>query len=114
MQDALVIATPTLLTACALRGWLGAGHRVAELWCCEPQSGFLRPPRSLAGRLFPDFDAAHVLAEIRVHGLAEGDLAGAADTAEGFTLVLNDLKLLLETGRSPGLVAAKAKRISGS
>ncbi|SNX70994.1 methionyl-tRNA formyltransferase [Cereibacter ovatus] len=61
MQDALVIATPTLLTACALRGWLGAGHRVAELWCCEPQSGFLRPPRSLAGRLFPDFDAVRIV-----------------------------------------------------
>ena len=61
-----------------------------------------------------DFDAAHVLAEITVHGLPEGDLAGAANTAEGFTLVLNDLKLLLETGRSPGLVAAKAQRISGS
>ena len=61
-----------------------------------------------------DFDADHVLAELTVHGLPEGDLAAAANTAEGFTLVLNDLKLLLETGRSPGLVAAKARRIAHS
>lgn len=34
-----------------------------------------------------------------------------AESTEGFTLVLNDLKLLLETGKSPGIVRDKAALI---
>ncbi|MBN9414957.1 hypothetical protein ABS71_19400 [bacterium SCN 62-11] len=34
-----------------------------------------------------------------------------AQSTEGFTLVLNDLKILLETGQSPGLVRDKAALI---
>ena len=36
----------------------------------------------------------------------------AVDAAEGFCLVLCDLKILLETGKSPGLVKDKAALIS--
>jgi len=36
----------------------------------------------------------------------------AVDAAEGFSIVLCDLKVLLESGRSPGLVRAKARLIA--
>jgi uncharacterized protein YndB with AHSA1/START domain len=41
-------------------------------------------------------------------GLPDSEIA---QSTEGFTLVLNDLKLLLETGKSPGLVRDKAALI---
>ena len=37
----------------------------------------------------------------------------AVDAAEGFCIVLCDLKLFLESGKSPGLVKAKAELITG-
>lgn len=37
----------------------------------------------------------------------------AVDTAEGFCIVLCDLKVFLESGKSPGLVKAKAELIAG-
>ena len=47
-----------------------------------------------------------------VSGFTGADaLQQATGTIEGFTIVLCDLKRLLETGESPGLVRAKAELI---
>ncbi len=42
----------------------------------------------------------------------QGSLGRAVDTAEGFTIVLCDLKTLLETGRSANLTRDKAELIT--
>jgi uncharacterized protein YndB with AHSA1/START domain len=44
--------------------------------------------------------------------LRDGAPAALANAVEGFTVVLCDLKLLLETGKSPGLVSEKARLIA--
>lgn len=49
---------------------------------------------------------------VACRGLPDGDLMAAADNAEGFTIVLSDLKLLLETGRPANLVRDKAELIT--
>jgi uncharacterized protein YndB with AHSA1/START domain len=58
-----------------------------------------------------DADATHVAFACR--GFPdEGVLATAVDAAEGFTIVLCDLKTLLETGRSANLTRDKAELIT--
>jgi uncharacterized protein YndB with AHSA1/START domain len=47
--------------------------------------------------------------EIAVSGFKDDAVQAVAQTIEGFTIVLSDLKVLLETGQSPGLVADKAR-----
>jgi len=47
--------------------------------------------------------------EIAVSGFEGDPVDAVAQTIEGFTIVLCDLKVLLETGRSPRLVADKAR-----
>lgn len=50
---------------------------------------------------------------VTVRGITGDDaMATAVDATEGFAIVLCDLKLLLETGKSPGLVRAKAALIA--
>lgn len=44
-------------------------------------------------------------------GSEEEAMATAVESTQGFTIVLCDLKLLLETGTSPGLTREKAKLI---
>ncbi|MEY4695923.1 MAG: hypothetical protein RIT14_351 [Pseudomonadota bacterium] len=61
MHRALLLATPTLITAAALRAWFAAGNTIAELWCAEPDNPFLHPPRSLAGNIYPEFDAVRLI-----------------------------------------------------
>ncbi len=56
-------------------------------------------------------DSGETIVTIEVGGFGE-DPHVAADLIAGFTLVLSDLKILLETGRSPGLVAEKARLIA--
>ena len=52
---------------------------------------------------------------VSIGGLAgEGLLQQVADVIEGFSIVLCDLKTLLETGTSAGLVRDKAELISRS
>jgi hypothetical protein len=41
-----------------------------------------------------------------------GSASKAVDATEGFSIVLCDLKILLETGKSPGLVKDKARLIA--
>ena len=84
-------------------------------------TGFDRP-RRLAFRFsagtevdigfeFHDGDATRV--GVVVTGFDHSDLlAEAAATAEGFAIVLCDLKILLETGRSANLVRDKAELIA--
>ena len=49
---------------------------------------------------------------VEVSGFSGADAAAqAADTVEGFAIVMCDLKTLLETGESAGLVRAKAELI---
>ena len=50
---------------------------------------------------------------VRVTGFA-GDQAGAVNATEGFSIVLCDLKILLETGQSGSLVRDKAELIARS
>ena len=50
--------------------------------------------------------------EIAASGFKEDPVHAAANAIEGFTIVLCDLKVLLETGRSPRLVADKARLIA--
>jgi uncharacterized protein YndB with AHSA1/START domain len=59
---------------------------------------------------FHDGDATRV--SVRYSGLPAGDLHQIAGTAEGFSIVLCDLKTLLESGRSANLVRDKAELIS--
>jgi uncharacterized protein YndB with AHSA1/START domain len=47
--------------------------------------------------------------EIAVSGFKDDAMQAVAQTIEGFTIVLCDLKVLLETGQSPRLVADKAR-----
>jgi uncharacterized protein YndB with AHSA1/START domain len=47
-----------------------------------------------------------------VIGIDTPDADRVADAVEGFTLVLSELKLWLETGSAPGLVRAKAELIA--
>ena len=47
--------------------------------------------------------------EIAVSGFKDDPVDAVAQTIEGFTIVLCDLKVLLETGQSPRLVADKAR-----
>jgi hypothetical protein len=49
--------------------------------------------------------------EIAISGFADDPVHGSAGAVEGFTIVLCDLKIMLETGRSPRLVADKARLI---
>jgi uncharacterized protein YndB with AHSA1/START domain len=50
--------------------------------------------------------------EIAVSGFKDDVVHSAANAIEGFTIVLCDLKVLLESGRSPRLVAEKARLIA--
>lgn len=60
---------------------------------------------------FHDGDATRVA--VTCAGFPEKDLlARATDTVEGFSIVLCDLKTLLETGRSANLVRDKAELIT--
>jgi uncharacterized protein YndB with AHSA1/START domain len=60
-----------------------------------------------------DGDATRVA--VRCTGFPGGDLlAEATNAAEGFSIVLCDLKTLLESGRSAGLVRDKAELITRS
>jgi uncharacterized protein YndB with AHSA1/START domain len=62
---------------------------------------------------FHDGDATRV--SIRCAGFPESDLLDqATNTVEGFSIVLCDLKTLLETGRSANLVRDKAELITRS
>jgi uncharacterized protein YndB with AHSA1/START domain len=47
-------------------------------------------------------------------GTSEEVIATVIEATQGYTLVLGDLKVLLESGRSPGLVADKARLIEES
>ncbi len=50
---------------------------------------------------------------VTVRGIVGDDaVAAAVDASEGVAIVLCDLKVLLETGKSPGLVRAKAALIA--
>jgi uncharacterized protein YndB with AHSA1/START domain len=61
---------------------------------------------------FEPFGDGSTRASIEVSGFTGADaFQQATDTIEGFTIVLCDLKGLLETGESPGLVRAKAELI---
>ena len=61
---------------------------------------------------FEPFGEDGTRARIEVSGFTGGDvLQQATDTIEGFAIVLCDLKTLLETGESAGLVRAKAELI---
>lgn len=53
------------------------------------------------------------LSVVRIAAGPFGSTTKAVDAAEGFSVVLCDLKVLLETGKSPGLVKDKARLISG-
>ena len=61
---------------------------------------------------FEAFGDGGTRASVEVSGFTGANaIQQAADTVEGFTIVLCDLKRLLETGESPGLVRAKAELI---
>ena len=85
-------------------------------------TGFDRP-RHLAFRFSDGLDVAIDLVShgdatrvaVTCAGFAEQDLlAQATGTIEGFSIVLCDLKTLLETGRSANLVRDKAELIARS
>jgi len=61
---------------------------------------------------FEAFGDGGTHASIEVSGFTGANaIQQAVDTVEGFTIVLCDLKRLLETGESPGLVRSKAELI---
>lgn len=83
ISRALFIASATPFTAAVMRAWLQAGNSVSEIWC-EPGSAYLKQSRSVAGRLFPQFDAVRVAqsAGIRVRACPPlGRWPEAPDTA---------------------------------
>ena len=49
---------------------------------------------------------------VRVTGFAAGDLEGVVDVTGGFSIVVCDLKTLLEGGASAGLVRDKAELLT--
>lgn len=72
-------------------------------------------------------DGSHVVLAFDAHGgdatrvgvetsgfAGEDPVAAALDTVEGYAIVLCDLKTLLESGRSAGLVRDKARLIAAS
>ena len=62
---------------------------------------------------FEPMEPDATLVRVRVSGLAgDGLLQQVADVIEGFSIVLCDLKTLLEFGTSAGLVRAKAELIT--
>lgn len=61
MYRSLIIASPTFITAEVISSWLEMGNEIAEVWCCEPGSPFLKSPKSLAGKIFPEFDSVRIL-----------------------------------------------------
>ncbi len=64
---------------------------------------------------FEVVDKTATRVEVAVSNLGEKDLlANATSTIEGFAIVLCDLKTLLETGESAGLVRDKAELITRS
>lgn len=64
---------------------------------------------------FESIDKAATRVEVAVSNLGAIDvLANATTTIEGFAIVLCDLKTLLETGESAGLVRDKAELIARS
>jgi uncharacterized protein YndB with AHSA1/START domain len=64
---------------------------------------------------FEPFDEAGTRAAVAVSGFqGAGVLSEVARTVEGFSIVLADLKTLLETGESAGLVRDKAALIVAS
>ena len=61
---------------------------------------------------FEQFDDGATRVEVAVGGFAGADaMAQATNTVEGFSIVLCDLKTLLETGESANLVRDKAALI---
>jgi uncharacterized protein YndB with AHSA1/START domain len=52
------------------------------------------------------------IVRLELGGSKPDDVTAVANAVEGFTVVLCDLKLLLETGHSPGLVTDKARLIA--
>jgi len=64
---------------------------------------------------FESFGEGGTRVSVQVSGFTGADAAAqAADTVEGFAIVLCDLKTMLETGESAGLVRAKAELIIAS
>jgi uncharacterized protein YndB with AHSA1/START domain len=64
---------------------------------------------------FESFGEGGTRVGVEVSGFTGADAAAqASDTVEGFAIVLCDLKTLLETGESAGLVRAKAELIIAS
>lgn len=64
---------------------------------------------------FQALETGSTFVTVSIGGLAgEGLLQQVADVIEGFSIVLCDLKTLLETGTSAGLVRDKAELISRS
>jgi uncharacterized protein YndB with AHSA1/START domain len=77
--------------------------------------------RWLDGKLDVDIHVAETspgssTVSVEVRGFEEGaeGVAQVVNATEGFSIVLCDLKTLLESGRSAGLVRAKAEVIEGS
>jgi uncharacterized protein YndB with AHSA1/START domain len=61
---------------------------------------------------FEPFGDGETRVGVEVSGFGDADVVEqATDTVEGFAIVLCDLKTLLETGESAGLVRAKAELI---
>jgi len=64
---------------------------------------------------FENFAEGATVAQVEVRGFDGADaLSQATGTVEGFSIVLCDLKTLLETGESANLVRAKAELIIAS
>ena len=61
---------------------------------------------------FSEFGEGGTLVAIKASGFNDGDIEGIVNTTEGFSIVLCDLKTLLESGQSAGLVRSKAQLIS--
>ncbi len=60
---------------------------------------------------FETFGEGSTKLTIRTTGFQDDDIDALVDVTKGFTIVLCDLKILLETGRSPNLVRENAELI---
>lgn len=63
---------------------------------------------------FTEAGESVTLLSVETSGFPKDNVDAAVGATEGFCIVLCDLKVLLESGRSPNLVKDKAQLISGS
>ncbi|RST85193.1 hypothetical protein EJC49_17100 [Aquibium carbonis] len=96
-HTAILITEKSWISARVIDAWLAKGNRIAEVWCFDPASALLAPPRSLFGQVFPAWDVSRLLARHGVEVRLCPPLKGWSGASERATAAGADVLMTLMT-----------------